>query len=64
MFFILFGKLGTSVCSVNARLNKEMGDLLFTRPTTTRILVYQWRINYSPFLDAFLNPEVRLDVFI
>lgn len=37
---------------------------LFSWPTTTRILVYQWRVNHHTSFNALLNPEIRLNVFI
>jgi len=41
-----------------------MVDVLFARPTASRVLVYNRGICHGPFFDTFLDPKERLYVLV
>jgi hypothetical protein len=38
-------------------------NALFSRSSTTRVFVYEWRVYNCTLFDTFLDPQVRFDVF-
>ena len=41
-----------------------VSDVLFSGSSSARILIYNRRVHDRSFLDAFLDPQVRLDIFL